>query len=40
MGYGTKQHSMAIEQLGITLHHRRSFAPVRRYLAAIGGSPT
>ena len=40
MGYGTKQHSMAIEQLGITLHHRRSFAPVRRNLAAIGGSPT
>jgi ribonuclease HII len=37
MGYGTKQHSAAIEQLGITPHHRRSFAPVRRYLAATAG---
>ena len=37
MGYGTKQHSAAIAQLGITPHHRRSFAPVRRYLAATAG---
>lgn len=27
-GYGTKQHLDAIHQYGITVHHRRSFAPV------------
>lgn len=27
-GYGTKEHMEAIERLGITQHHRRSFAPV------------
>lgn len=27
-GYGTKQHLEAIHQYGITVHHRRSFAPV------------
>ena len=27
-GYGTKQHLAALQQLGTTPHHRRSFAPV------------
>lgn len=27
-GYGTRQHMQAIQQYGITPHHRRSFAPV------------
>lgn len=31
-GYGTKQHMAALEALGATSHHRRSFAPVRRVL--------
>ena len=31
-GYGTKEHMAALEKLGPTLHHRRSFAPVRRAL--------
>jgi ribonuclease HII len=29
MGYGTKEHIQAIYQLGITPHHRRSFAPIK-----------
>ncbi len=28
-GYGTAEHMEAIQELGITPHHRRSFAPVR-----------
>jgi ribonuclease HII len=31
-GYGTPQHQRALEQLGPTPLHRRSFAPVRQYL--------
>lgn len=31
-GYPTKQHVAALKQLGITTHHRRSFAPVRDLL--------
>ena len=30
-GYGTKQHLKAIKQLGITKHHRRTFAPVSKF---------
>lgn len=30
MGYGTKTHQQGLATLGITPHHRRSFAPVRR----------
>lgn len=33
-GYGTAQHIAGIEQHGICAQHRRSFAPVRRFLAA------
>ncbi|MBE9222114.1 ribonuclease HII [Cyanobacterium stanieri LEGE 03274] len=31
-GYGTKKHLRAIEEYGITPHHRSSFAPVSRQL--------
>ena len=30
-GYGTKEHLQAIEKYGITLHHRKSFAPIKQY---------
>lgn len=30
-GYGTAEHLAAIQSLGITPHHRRSFAPIRRF---------
>ncbi len=33
MGYGTAGHATAISQFGVTLHHRRSFAPIRAALA-------
>jgi ribonuclease HII len=29
MGYGTKEHIRAIQQYGITPHHRKSFAPIK-----------
>lgn len=29
MGYGTAEHSRAINQLGVTPYHRRSFRPIR-----------
>jgi ribonuclease HII len=32
MGYGTAQHAAAIGELGVTIHHRRSFAPIRAAL--------
>jgi len=31
-GYGTAAHAAALARLGITPHHRRSFAPVQRLL--------
>ncbi|MGJ3260257.1 MAG: ribonuclease HII [Rhodospirillales bacterium] len=33
-GYGTEEHLAAIASLGVTPHHRRSFAPVREALNA------
>ncbi|KAB2337491.1 ribonuclease HII [Cytobacillus depressus] len=33
MGYGTKEHLSAIQVSGITPHHRKSFAPVKEYIA-------
>ncbi len=36
VGYATQEHGEAIRRLGVTRHHRRSFAPVR--LAIAGGS--
>jgi len=37
-GYGTQEHRSAIAELGVTPHHRRSFAPIRDALqmTAIG----
>jgi ribonuclease HII len=32
VGYGTRDHRTAMAKLGITPHHRRSFAPVRLHL--------
>jgi ribonuclease HII len=32
-GYGTAEHRSALDRLGVTPHHRRSFAPVARVLA-------
>ncbi|MBS8225406.1 ribonuclease HII [Vannielia litorea] len=31
-GYGTSVHLRALHQLGVTQHHRRSFAPIRNIL--------
>lgn len=31
-GYGTAEHLDALKRLGITPHHRRSFAPVAQYM--------
>ena len=31
-GYGTAEHSQAIEKYGITAHHRKSYAPIKKYL--------
>lgn len=33
-GYGTREHMDALKTLGVTPHHRRSFAPVRDVLLA------
>jgi ribonuclease HII len=32
MGYGTKSHSDALHAHGVSEHHRRSFAPIKRLL--------
>jgi ribonuclease HII len=37
VGYATAEHGKAIRRLGVTVHHRRSFAPVR--LAVDGDLP-
>lgn len=34
-GYGTKQHQEALSEHGITEHHRRSFAPVKKRLEIV-----
>ena len=33
-GYGTKAHREALERLGVTPHHRKSFAPIHNILYA------
>lgn len=35
-GYGTREHLTAVKNLGITPHHRRSFAPINKILCQIG----
>ncbi|GAB6052091.1 ribonuclease HII [Magnetospira thiophila] len=32
-GYGTKAHQAGLARLGLTPHHRRSFAPIRKMLS-------
>lgn len=34
-GYGTAEHARALAELGVSVHHRRSFAPVKARLAGI-----
>ncbi len=34
-GYGTAEHAAALRDLGVSVHHRRSFAPVRARLAGV-----
>ena len=33
-GYGTAQHQKALASLGLTIHHRRSYAPIKALLEA------
>ncbi len=35
-GYGTPEHAAALERIGITVQHRRSFAPIAKYCLPIG----
>ena len=37
MGYGTRTHQEGLATHGVTTHHRRSVAPVRRALGAVSG---
>jgi ribonuclease HII len=37
-GYGTAEHQKGLAALGITPHHRRSFAPIRAIIEASGRS--
>ncbi len=34
-GYGTPEHASALERLGVTVHHRRSFRPVQLALGLV-----
>jgi len=36
-GYGTAEHKAALEKLGVTPAHRKSFAPIRRLLESATG---
>lgn len=36
-GYGTAEHQTALRQSGVTIHHRRSFAPIKAIIAGIAG---
>jgi len=40
MGYGTAAHRRAMDRLGITRHHRKSFAPVRERMARAADTPS
>jgi len=39
-GYGTHEHAHALAKFGVTPHHRKSFAPIRRAIEANVGSKT
>ena len=36
-GYGTADHARGLAALGVTVHHRRSYAPVKQHLPPAGG---
>ena len=38
-GYGTRQHQQALEKYGISPHHRRSFAPIKRLVEIANSAP-
>jgi len=33
VGYGTVEHKLALERLGVTQHHRKSYAPINKILS-------
>jgi ribonuclease HII len=35
-GYGTAEHRQALHRLGVTPHHRKSFAPIANILRSVG----
>ncbi len=35
VGYGTKAHQLALAKFGVTAHHRRSFAPIKKIAFAV-----
>ena len=35
MGYGTKEHQAGLERLGVTVHHRKSYAPIFNRLSQL-----
>ena len=37
-GYGTRDHADGLKRLGVTIHHRRSFKPVRAILSAMAAA--
>lgn len=39
-GYGTAMHLAALQQYGVTAHHRKSFAPVREQVEQLSLFPT
>jgi ribonuclease HII len=39
MGYGVPEHFAALNRLGPTVHHRRSFAPVAALYGALAADP-
>jgi len=38
-GYGTRQHQQALSKYGISPHHRRSFAPIKRLVETANSTP-
>lgn len=36
-GYGTAAHAEGLRRLGVTVHHRRSFAPIRALVEELSG---
>jgi len=38
MGYGTAEHQDALNRLGVTQHHRKSFAPIAKILSRLESS--